>query len=144
MILMSACLAGLPCRMDGAAKPVPALVELTARGEALLVCPEVLGELPIPRAPSERQPDGRVRNTAGEDVTRQFELGAQRALALCKSQGCTAAILKARSPSCGKDRIYDGSFSKRLVPGNGVFAELLLREGVAVMTEEEYLREKAP
>ena len=124
--------------MDGASKPVPALAELAARGEALLVCPEVLGELPIPRIPSERLPDGRVVNAAGEDVSAAFRLGAERALSLCRAMGCGCAVLKARSPSCGKGQIYDGSFSKTLVPGDGVFAALLKREGIAVYTEEEY------
>ena len=139
MYLLSACLAGVPCRMDGASKPVPELVELAARGEAILVCPELLGGLPTPRAPSERQPDGRVVNRAGEDVTEAYRIGAEKALELCLQNGCSCAILKARSPSCGKGRIYDGSFTRILVPGDGVCAELLQRAGIPVLTEEEYL-----
>lgn len=138
MLLISACLAGIPCRYDGGANPVPALAELAARGEAIPVCPEVLGGLPTPRIPSERLADGRVINAAGEDVTESFALGAQRALAVCRAQGCTRAVLKARSPSCGRDVIYDGSFTHSLVPGDGVFAALLRAEGVEVLTEEEY------
>ena len=140
MYLVSACLAGVPCRMDGQSKPVPAIRELVERGEAVLVCPEVLGGLPTPRAPSERQPDGRVVNCQGRDVTAEFRLGAERALALCLERGCGCAILKARSPSCGKGEIYDGSFTKTRVPGNGVCAELLLAQGIPVLTEEEYLQ----
>ena len=75
MILISACLAGIPCRYDGGANTVPVLAELTAGGEALPVCPEVLGGLPTPRIPSERLPDGRVVNAAGEDLTEAFRLG---------------------------------------------------------------------
>lgn len=139
MILLSACLAGVPCRMDGGSKPCPALLKAAISGEAILVCPEVLGGLPTPRTPSERQPDGRVLNAAGEDVTAQFRLGAERALAICKAQGCTRAVLKARSPSCGKGVVYDGSFTRRLVSGDGVFAELLRSQGIEVLTEDEYL-----
>ncbi|MBO4211404.1 MAG: DUF523 domain-containing protein [Oscillospiraceae bacterium] len=141
MILLSACLAGVPCRMDGKSKPVPALTALALRGEAILVCPEVLGGLPTPRSPSERQPDGRVRSAQGADVTEAFRRGAERALEICRSRGCCCAVLKARSPSCGKDCIYDGSFSGRLVPGNGVFAALLQESGIPVLTEEEALTE---
>ena len=140
MILLSACLAGVPCRMDGNSKPVPALVSLALRGEAILVCPEVLGGLPTPRIPSERRPDGRVYNAAGEDVTVQFELGAQRALEICRARGCDCAILKARSPSCGKGSIYDGSFTGTQTQADGVFAALLQREGIRVLTEEEAIR----
>ena len=137
MLLLSACLAGVPCRMDGHAKPVPALLSLAVRGEAVLVCPEVLGGLPIPRVPSERCPDGRVINAAGEDVTAAFVLGAQRALEICRARGCDCAVLKAKSPSCGKGLIYDGSFTRTLTQGDGVFAALLQREGIRVLTEEE-------
>ena len=141
MLLLSACLAGVPCRMDGNAKPVPALLSLAVRGEAVLVCPEVLGGLSIPRVASERRPDGRVINAAGEDVTAAFVLGAQRALEICRARGCDCAVLKAKSPSCGKGLIYDGSFTRTLTRGDGVLAALLQREGIRVLTEEEAVRE---
>jgi len=138
VILLSACLAGMPCRYDGASKPVPELMELTLRGEAVPVCPEVLGGLPIPRSPSEIQPDGSVKNRAGEELSAQYRLGAERALGICRERGCDCAVLKARSPACGLGLIYDGSFSRRLVPGDGVFAAMLRRAGVRVYTEEDY------
>ena len=138
MILISACLAGIPCRMDGKAKLTPEIRQLVEEGKAIPVCPEVLGGLPTPRIPSERLPDGRVVNAAGEDVTEAFRRGAQRALEICRNQGCACAVLKARSPSCGKDVIYDGSFTHTRVPGDGVFAALLREEGIQILTEEEY------
>lgn len=138
MILVSACLAGVPCRYDGKANSVPAIAALAARGEAVPVCPEVLGGLPIPRTPCERQPDGRVLDREGEDRSAAFERGACRALAICKAHGCVCAVLKARSPSCGRGEIYDGSFTHTRVPGDGVFAALLREEGIPVLTEEEY------
>ena len=137
--LVSACLTGAPCRMDGQSKPVEAVKALAERGEAVPVCPECLGGLPTPRIPSELQPDGRVVNRAGEDVTEAFLLGARRALELCRAHGCTRAVLKARSPSCGKGLVYDGSFTRTLIPGSGVFARMLEEEGIPVLTEEEYL-----
>ena len=139
MLLVSMCLAGIPCRMDGRAKLVPEIKALLERNEAIAACPEVLGGLPTPRIPSEIQPDGRVRNQQGDDVTAQFVRGAEQAMTICRTHGCTGAILKARSPSCGKGCIYDGSFTGTRVPGNGVFAKKLLDAGIPVMTEEECL-----
>ena len=139
MYLISACLAGEPSRMDGRSKPRPEILDLVKAGQAVLVCPEVLGGLPTPRSPSERQPDGRVVNKLGQDVTGAFSRGAALALEICRSTGCACAILKARSPSCGKGEIYDGSFTGTRVPGNGACAGLLLEAGIPVLTEEEYL-----
>ena len=139
MFVISMCLAGIPCRYDGEEKLVPEIKALLERNEAIAVCPEVLGGLPTPRIPSEIQPDGRVLNQQGDDVTAQFVRGAEQALMICRTHGCTGAILKARSPSCGKDCIYVGSFTGTLAPGNGVFAKKLLDAGIPVMTEEEYL-----
>ena len=137
LLIVSKCLAGIPCRYDGKDSLVPEIKALVERGEAVAVCPEVLGGLPTPRTPSELQPDGRVLNKQGEDVTAQFVSGAERALEICREHGCAGAILKARSPSCGKGVIYDGSFAGKRVPGNGVFAQMLLDAGIPVMTEEE-------
>ena len=99
MIVVSKCLAGEPCRYDGGDNLVPEVRALVERGEAIAVCPEVLGGLPTPRTPSEIQTDGRVRSKQGEDVTEAFLRGAERAMEICRENGCTAAILKARSPS---------------------------------------------
>ena len=137
MWIVSACLAGVPCRMDGEAKPCPPVRALVEAGEAVPVCPEVLGGLPTPRVPSELQADGTVRSAAGQDVTAQFYRGAARAMEICREHGCTGAILKARSPSCGKGFVYDGSFTKTLRPGDGCFARLLRSAGIPVLTEEE-------
>ena len=133
-ILVSRCLLGEPCRYDGRSVPVPQLEKLRQAGHVLIpVCPEVLGGLPTPRSPAERQPDGRVVNRAGEDVTAAYLEGAGRTLALALEAGCTLAVLKAKSPSCGCHEIYDGSFTGRLVPGQGVAARLLEESGVRVV-----------
>lgn len=107
-ILVSACLAGIPCRMDGQAKLIPEIKKLVDEGQAIPVCPEVEGGLSTPRSPSERQ-GHYVINQAGEDVTAQFILGAKRCMAVCQEHGCTKEILKSKSPSCGRGKIYDGS-----------------------------------
>lgn len=138
MLVVSKCLAGVPCRYDGGDNLVPEVKALVDAGEAVAVCPEELGGLPTPRVPCERQPDGRVRNREGEDVTAAFRDGAERAMDICRAHGCTGAILKARSPSCGKGVIYDGSFTGARVAGNGVFTQLLLDAGLPVWTEEDW------
>ena len=139
MLIVSKCLAGAPCRYDGRDNLAPAVRALGAAGEAIAVCPEELGGLPTPRVPCERQPDGRIADRTGADMTEAFVRGAERAMAVCRAHGCTAAILKARSPSCGCGAIYDGSFTHTRAAGNGVFAQLLLDAGISVVTEETYL-----
>ena len=137
MILVSACLAGETCRYDGKSNLVPAVRALVETGRAVAVCPEADGGLPIPRAPSEIQPNGRVMNDQGFDVTAEYERGAALALAAFQANDCSCAILKARSPSCGKGTIYDGTFSHVRIPGNGITAALLLANRIPVFTEEE-------
>ena len=136
-ILVSACLLGEPCRYDGASRLDRQVLELHKAGHTLIpVCPEVLGGLDTPRAPAELQPDGRVVNEEGEDVTAAYQAGAQAVLRIAKEQGCTLAVLKARSPSCGCGEVYDGTFTHTLKGGWGVTARLLLEAGVTVMDEE--------
>ena len=79
----------------------------------------------------------------GKDVTAEFLAGAQKALRVTQRWNIKAAILKAHSPSCGVGQIHDGSFSGRLVEGDGVTAALLKREGIIVKSEEEWEKEKA-
>ncbi len=134
-LLVSACLAGEACRYDGASKPHPVIRELVEQGAALPVCPECLGSLGVPRPPCEVR-GGRVFNTEGRDCTLAFQAGAQLALNVAQTRGCREAILKARSPSCGYGRVYDGSFSGKLCDGSGVFASLLREKGVRIWTEE--------
>ena len=137
-ILVSACLLGTPCRYDGQSKPVLALERLREMGHTLVpVCPEVLGGLPTPRPPAELQPDGRVVNRVGEDVTAPYRKGAELALDLARAEGCALAVLKAKSPSCGCHQIYDGSFTGNLIPGQGVTARLLEESGIQVVDETE-------
>ena len=135
-ILVSRCLLGVPCRYDGRSKPNPAVMALEEQGHHLIsVCPEVEGGLDTPRPPAEVQPDGRVVNEAGVDVTTQYRRGAELALETARKYGCTAAVLKAKSPSCGDAQVYDGSFSRTLIPGQGVAARLLTQAGIRVVNE---------
>ena len=135
--MVSACLAGQCCRYDGRSNLRPAIAALVEAGQAVPVCPEVLGGLPTPRTPSERKGD-QVLAATGEDVTEAFASGAEAALYIAEECGCSAAILKARSPSCGCGRIYDGTFTRTLVEGDGLFAALLRKKGFQLFTEETF------
>lgn len=145
-ILVSACLAGRACRFDGSANPDDAVGRLVAEGRAVLVCPEVDGGLGTPRPPAEivggdgtdvLEGRARVVTRDGVDVTEAYVKGAERALTAARGAGAATAILKARSPSCGKGGIYDGSFSRALRAGDGVTAALLRAHGITVVTDEE-------
>lgn len=146
-ILVSRCLLGHAVRYDGGAHgPIALLLQWQAEGRVVALCPELAGGLATPRPPAEIPGgqgaavlDGRlaVRTVAGEDVGAAFLAGAQAALALVRQHGIRVAVLKARSPSCGNLENYDGSFSGRRVPGEGVTAALLRRAGVRVFNEEQ-------
>ena len=137
-VLVSACLLGVNCRYNGVPKEDTAVKELLNREDITLipVCSEQLGGLPTPRTPSERKGEF-VVSSEGEDRTEAFTKGAEEALRIAKLYGCEAAVLKERSPSCGNKEVYDGSFTGTLVPGEGVAAELLRKNGVKVFGESE-------
>ena len=135
-ILVSACLLGASCRYDGKSKEYPLMEELCRRHEVVPFCPEIFGGLPTPRTPAERQGERVVTKTGG-DVTENYRRGAEEALRLAQMLGCTAAVLKERSPSCGSGAVYDGTFTGTLRPGDGVAAELLQSRGIRVLGESQ-------
>ena len=140
MMLVSACLAGIDCAWDGKDRLEPRIKNMVEKGLAVAVCPEVLGGSPIPRTRTEIRGgsggnvlDGRAKvfDENSKDVTSEFLIGAHKALDIAKNHNIKKAILKSRSPSCGCDEIYDGSFQGRLIRGDGVTAALLKRKGVS-------------
>ncbi len=133
-LLISACLLGVRCRYDGGRKPLEGLEQLIDKHVLIPVCPEVLGGLPTPRVPAERIGE-RVMNKDGRDVTDNYRRGAEEALRLARMAGCTHALLKERSPSCGCGMIYDGTFSGKLCKGDGVCGALLKANGIKVLGE---------
>lgn len=135
-ILVSSCLLGCMCRYKGDDCKNEAILALAAEHTLIPVCPEQMGGLQTPRDPAEIV-NGCVVSSAGLDVTAQYKKGAETALHLAQLCGADYAILKANSPSCGKAIIYDGSFSGKKIPGNGVCAALLLENGIPVFTENE-------
>jgi len=140
-ILVSSCLLGAAVRHDGRDKKSshPALQRWMDEGRIVSVCPEMLGGLGTPRPPSEIVNDGsrRVMSNEGRDVTREFQAGAGAVAEQATEQQVRIAILKASSPSCGSSFIYDGTFSKTSIPGEGITTAALRRIGVRVFSEEE-------
>ncbi len=140
MILVSSCLVGINCKYNGGNNYNEKVFNLVKEGKAIPVCAEQLGGLTTPRIASEiKYIDGKrhVINKDGEDVTEQFEKGANEILDLAKKLNITKAILKAKSPSCGKGKIYNGEFNGGLIDGNGILADLLQKNGIEVITENE-------
>lgn len=135
-ILVSACLLGENCKYSGGNNYDQEVVDFVQGHRVIPVCPEVLGGLPIPRSPAELV-DGVVINKAGISVDEQFRAGAEKALAIAKQNGAKLAILQSRSPSCGVKEIYDGSFTGRKIPGQGVFAEMLQQAGIPALDAGE-------
>lgn len=135
-IFVSACLAGVNCKYDGGNNENIKIMELLRNGNVILVCPEQLGGLPTPRVPAERLNE-QVVTKDSHDVTAEYNRGANEVLKLAKKLNIKKAILKSRSPSCGKDKIYDGTFSHMLTDRDGVTAELLRKNGIEVYTEED-------
>lgn len=137
-VLVSACLLGAEVRHHGGAATVehPILRRWREEGRIVGVCPEIAGGLPAPRPPSEIR-GLRVVTRDGRDVTAAFDAGARVAVGVVSELGIRVAVLKSRSPSCGTGRIYDGTFSGRLVPGDGFTAAALRREGILVFDETQ-------
>ena len=144
MILISACLLGTKCQYNGENDFTKELLEfLKNKGEFIAVCPEVLGGLSIPRDGAEIIGD-KVKTVNGKDVTKEFLNGAEKVLKIAKENNIDLAILKAKSPSCGVDTIYDGTFSRKLIEGDGITAALLRKNGIKVMTEKDLIAGKWP
>lgn len=140
MIGISKCLCGYPCTYRGDSNRQKELEKIDKEGKAVLVCPEVLGGLNIPRDPAEivSEKPLKIMTNHGKDVTKEYLDGAKKALELLKQHDIKYVILKSRSPSCGVDQIYDGTFSHKMVKKDGVFVRLLKKEGYQVYTEENY------
>lgn len=144
--LCSACLLGIKCRYDGKSKPNEKVLALSKKEVLIPICPEQFGGQSTPRPNAEiKDGDGltvldkkaKVVESNGNDVTHSFIDGAEEVLKLAKLFNMKEAILKQRSPSCGSGQIYDGTFSKTLIKGDGVTTALLKRNGIKVISEEE-------
>ena len=133
-LLVSACLLGVNCRYCGDACCSADVLKLKDRFGLIPVCPEQLGGFPTPRPPVELQ-SGKAVTCTGKDCTEIYQRGAGEALKIAWLFHCRCAILKSKSPSCGCGKIYDGTFSGTLVPGNGITAGLLRKNGIRILNE---------
>lgn len=147
MITVSACLCGINCKYNGGNNLNPKIRKLMEEEEVILVCPEELGGLKTPRCPAEIVGgnardvlDGKaqVLTKEGDDVSHEFINGAYAALEITKKYKIDKAILKSKSPSCGINKIYDGTFSDKVIDGIGITAELFKINGIEVFSEEDY------
>jgi uncharacterized protein YbbK (DUF523 family) len=127
---------GINCRHDGKIKPNKKIIELAKKEKLIPVCPDVLGGLSIPREQMEII-DGKVIMKSGKDATGNCVKGAQKVLEIAQNKGIKEAILKQRAPSCGSGKIYDGTFSGKVIKGWGITADLLRKNGIKVISEEE-------
>ncbi len=140
-ILVSKCLLGYPCRYDGKSVPCVDVIELKNKYNLIPICPEELGDLPTPRIPAEIVGD-RVMRRDGVDITAEYTMGAKLALTYAMENDCHMAVLKSKSPSCGKGKIYDGTFTRTLTGGDGITARLLMSRGIHILDESEIYKLK--
>jgi uncharacterized protein YbbK (DUF523 family) len=135
-ILVSACLLGINCKYDGTSNKNEKILKLAKNYILIPVCPEILGGLPPPREPAE-QKGKRAITKSGKDVTKYFEKGAKEVLKIAKILKIKKVILKQKSPSCGCGKIFDGTFSGKLIKGGGITTKVLKKSGIKVFSEED-------
>jgi uncharacterized protein YbbK (DUF523 family) len=135
-ILVSACLLGVECRYSGDGCFHTRVDDLKKEHNLIPICPEQLGGLPTPRNPVEIV-DGKALDKEKNDFTKQFQKGAEETLKIAKLFDCKKAILKCNSPSCGYGIIYDGTFSGKKIKGNGFAADLLSKNGIVILSEND-------
>lgn len=142
MIFVSACLVGINCKYNGSNNYNKKIFDMIKEGKAIPICPEQLGGLSTPRDPTElKNINGKIYaiNNKGNDVTVQFERGANEVLKLAKSLNIKKAILQPRSPSCGIGKIYSGNFDNKLIDGDGILVQLLKENGIEVVSCDEII-----
>jgi len=145
MIIVSACLSGVKCRYDGQSRDNECVKKLVGQRKAIPLCPEVLGGRPVPREPveitggtAEDVFSGKavIRDKNGADVTTDVMKGVAEVLAAVRRLNIDTVVLKTKSPTCGCGQVYDGTFSGKLIDGDGILTAALIKEGIKVYTEE--------
>ena len=135
-VLVSACLLGDNCKYNGGNNYQQDVVDYLKDKEYVKVCPECLGGLKTPRVPSEIVGD-KVINREGIDVTYEYQKGACETLKIAKRENIDLAVLQSNSPSCGCGKIYDGTFSKNLIDGDGITTNLLKEHDIKVIPSDK-------
>ena len=135
-VLVGACLLGENCKYNGGNNYCARVAEYVKDKEIITVCPEVMAGMGIPRTPIEIV-DGVLMDRNGNNVDTALRSAAAQAMELVRKEEIECAILQSRSPTCGVNQIYDGSFSGKLIPGSGVFAQALCDAGFPVIDAED-------
>ena len=135
-LLVSACLLGRNCKYSGGNNLCPKVVALAEKHRVVEICPEMMAGLGTPRTPVEIV-NGILMDRDGNCVDAELRRAAEEALIIAREAGIDRAVLQSRSPTCGVNQIYDGSFSGKLIPGQGVFARMLMDAGFSVVDAEE-------
>ena len=135
---VSSCLLGINCKYNGQSNKNEGILKLKEKYELVPICPEVLGGLSTPRIPAEIIKD-KVINKEGIDVTKNYNNGANKALQILKENNINIVILKSKSPSCGRDKVYDGTFSHVLIDGQGISAKLFSQNNITIYDENDYM-----
>ena len=135
-VAVSACLVGKNTKYDGTNNYNQYVMDYLKDKEYILICPEVLGGLPTPRVPSEIVAN-KVINKENVDVTKHFVDGANKALQMLIDNNIEEVIVKSKSPSCGYKQIYDGTFTGKIIDGNGIFTAFAIEKGFKTLTEKD-------
>ena len=136
-IIVSACLLGKNCKYDGGNNYNQKVIDYLQGKDYTTICPELLAGFSIPRLKIEMK-NGDLVNIDGQILNEEMEISKAKLQKIIDEYHPTLAILKTKSPSCGKDYIYDGTFSKTLIDGNGFACELILKNGIKVITENDF------
>lgn len=135
-IAVSACLMGENCKYNGGNNLNQRVIDFIGDKEYIKICPEVLAGLGTPRVPIEIV-NGEVISRDGVNVDKQIREAVEKILSMLKNEEIECVILKSRSPTCGVKEVYDGTFSGRLIKGEGTLAEALRKAGYRVIDCED-------
>ena len=141
-VLVSACLLGENCKYNGGNNDSPAVAEFVKDKEVLTICPEVMAGLGCPRTPIEIV-DGVLMDRNGANVDAPMRQAVARAMEQLRKEEIQCAVLQSRSPTCGVNQIYDGSFSGKRIPGSGIFAQALKDAGYQVIDAEDLDKQRS-
>lgn len=136
-VLVSSCVMGRNCKYNGGNNYNPNVMEFLKDKEVIEICPELLSGLPTPR-PSAELVDGIVMSMDGENVDKEYRRGVDLALKEIEDMEIDLVILQSRSPTCGVNQVYDGSFTGKLVVGQGLFAQALIKAGYKVVDAADF------
>lgn len=143
-VLVSACTIGCNCKYNGKNNENHAVIDFLKGKDIISICPEMLAGMAIPRACVEIV-DGVVRDDKGNDLNSEYKMAAELALEEIRDEKIELVILQSRSPTCGVNKIYDGTFTGKLISGHGLFAKALIEKGYKVVDAEEfYITEESP